>query len=62
MFKFFALAILVTFGASEFTYDADVLVLDENNFEEAKNSFDYLMLEFYAPWCGHCKNLAPEYS
>lgn len=46
--------------AAEFQRDGTVLELDESNFDAAISTFDYIFVDFYAPWCGHCKHLAPQ--
>merc|ERR1712176_824999 len=43
------------------TQDEDVYVLVGSEFEKVVGQEQDVFVEFYAPWCGHCKKLAPEY-
>lgn len=50
-------------GGSKKGKQEDVIELTDSIFnKEVLDSKDMWLVEFYAPWCGHCKKLTPEWA
>ncbi|KAK9271311.1 hypothetical protein L1049_026901 [Liquidambar formosana] len=62
IFSIFTILLSISHAVSsqDFTIDGTVLELDESNFDSAISAFDYVLVDFYAPSCGHCKRLSPQ--
>jgi len=59
---FVGIVFVVPFAVETYrAWNDPVLTLTNSNFDKYVKNTKEIMVEFYAPWCGHCKALAPEW-
>lgn len=61
MLKNILFSVILSMLALNVSCGSDVLEYTDANFDAKIRSHDIALVEFFAPWCGHCKKLAPVY-
>ena len=55
MIRTIIFVVLIQLSLAEIKEENNILVLDKGSHDEALKEYKNILLEFYAPWCGHCQ-------
>lgn len=61
MWTTFLVLFFALIQAEESVIEQHSMVLDHTNFSDIVSKHEFILVQFYNPWCKHCKKLAPEY-
>lgn len=57
---FFLLPFLLS--SQSFQEEEDVIIINSSNIDQVLSTYDFVLLDFYNPYCGPCQKLAPEFA